>query len=64
MTRTYNIPEGILDTLIDSLEDSLRVYENRKLSDPVESSYPYIAGYLGAGIKSSLNQMKYIKETY
>ena len=53
-----------IESIIDSLEDTARVLEGSKSSDPsaIEDSYPYAVGYAKAGVRRVLDDLQRIQK--
>ena len=53
-----------IESIIDSLEDTARVLEGSKSSDPsaIEDSYPYAVGYAKSGVRIALQDLQRIRK--
>lgn len=54
-----------IENIIDSLEDTARVLEGSKSSDPsaIETSYPYAVGYAKSGVRIALQDLQRIRKS-
>lgn len=62
MSRSYLIKEYTLDSLIESVEDGIRVSDSvSSASDDFRHSYAYVAGYSHITMKNILASLKEFK---
>lgn len=62
MSRSYLLDEYTLDSLIDSIEDGIRVSDNVSSSPgDIKNSYAYVSGYTNTTMKHILFYLKEFK---